>query len=159
MERCLHLFIGMVHKEVFPVQRDVKRYSDSGYARVEQMLGSADYDFRSFRCDRADEEIVYNVLVEEFLSGTTPRRIASTILRHLPFALSFRESRDVNLLWTRLIRSVSDPVPIGRNSISIEVRPRRRRLHDHCGFRISSYRYHPQRDWRRAHAPQIRDVF
>jgi len=42
MERGLHVLISMIHKQALPVRRDVKRYSDSGCAGVEQMLGFAD---------------------------------------------------------------------------------------------------------------------
>src|SRR5579859_3915921 len=98
MERDLHFFIGMIHEKALPVQRDVERYSDSGRAGVEQMLRLADFDFGAFRGDWAHEEIIYDILVEEFLSGPTPRRIASTVHRYLPFATPSREARHVNLL-------------------------------------------------------------
>jgi len=64
MERGLHFFVGMVHKQALPVQRDVKRQSDSRCACVEQMLGPTDYDFRSFCGYWASEEMVSKVSVK-----------------------------------------------------------------------------------------------
>ena len=85
MERGLNFFIGMVHKKALPVRRDVKRYSNSRCAGLEQMLSLSDYDFRSFHRYWADEVIICDVLVEEFLSILTPRKLpAFSETLHLP---------------------------------------------------------------------------
>ena len=58
MERSLHLCTGMIYKKALPIQGDINRYSDSGCAGAEQMLGLPEFYFRTLRRYWAHEKII-----------------------------------------------------------------------------------------------------
>ena len=113
MKWGLGFFIRVIHKKTLSVQRNIKRYSDSGRASVEQMLGFTDCDFRSFCCNRADKVIARKIAVEQLFPISAPGWKAPAVRRYPPFARSFREGRQIKLTLPRFIGAVRNPAPIG----------------------------------------------